>query len=324
MTSSWGANSAYYNPYYAVPTVASSIPYDYSQPVVIYNNVSSEGGTGGEVQAQSSSTDQQGLASFDEGLSAFQGGDYSGALSQWNSALKLLPSDPVVHEVRCLALFATGDYNAAAAGLNSLLAVAPGMDWTTMSGLYGNVDEYTSQLRKLEQYAEMNPNDASSHFVLAYHYLVTGSKDEAINALRVVTANQPKDVTAKKMLDSLAPAPVQQAQQRSTPSNPPPADPSAPVLTTDLVGNWTAQAGESAIKLSITEDSQFTWKVKANGQAAAELSGNLSGDSDGIQLITADQGTMGGTVESKGNDAWKFSIDGAPSSDPGLLFQRVQ
>jgi hypothetical protein len=321
-TNSWGTSAAFYNPYYAVPTVAASVPYDYSQPVVIYNNVSSEGGAGGEAQAQSSSTDQQGLASFDEGLAAFRGGDYVGALSQLNSALKLLPNDPVVHEVRCLALFATGDYNAAAAGLNSLLAVAPGMDWTTMSGLYGNAEEYTNQLRKLERYAELNPKDASAHFVLAYHYLVTGSKDEAVNALRVVTANQPKDVTAKRMLEALVPA--DQARTESVPADLPAADPNSSVLTTDLVGTWKAQAGESAIELTITEDSEFVWKVQTNGRAAAELSGNLSGDSDGIQLITSDQGTMGGTVESKGQDAWRFSIDGAPKSDPGLLFQRVK
>jgi hypothetical protein len=94
--------------------------------------------------------------------------------------------------------------------------------------------------------------------------------------------------------------------------------------TTDLVGVWTAKAGESQIELSITEDSLFTWKVTTSGRPPVELSGNLSGDADSIELITADQGTMGGTVESKGADSWTLRLAGAPKSDQGLLFIRTK
>ncbi len=61
-----------------------------------------------------------------------------------------------------------------------------------MSGLYGNVDDYTTQLRKLESFCQSNSTDASAHFVLAYHYLVMDAKDAAITALKVVVANQPR------------------------------------------------------------------------------------------------------------------------------------
>ena len=91
------------------------------------------------------------------------------------------------------------------------------MDWTTMSSLYGNVDDYQSQLRKLAQSCESNPNDPSSHFVLAYQYLATDSKDNAVNALAVVVKNQPKDSTARRMLDALAPPeppPTRRRRQR--------------------------------------------------------------------------------------------------------------
>ncbi len=137
MTTGWGYNYAsYYNPYYAVPMVAQSAPYDYSQPVVVNNYVSSSSdGPGNEAQvAQSTPQQQQALSSFDQGLAKFKAARYAAALSDFNTSLKELPGDAVVHEVRSLALFATGDYRAAAAGLNSLLSSAPGMDWTTMSG----------------------------------------------------------------------------------------------------------------------------------------------------------------------------------------------
>ena len=131
-----------------------------------------------------------------------------------------------------MTLFALGEYQHAAVALNSFLSSAPGMDWTTMSSLYGNVDDYQVQLRKLEQFCTANPDDASAYFVLAYQYLVIGSKDAAIDALKVVVKNQPKDATAKRMLDALAPAP----QTAAPAAAPAPASSDAP--QTDLVGAW--------------------------------------------------------------------------------------
>lgn len=326
ITSSWSTTPVYYNPYYAEPVVAQAIPYNYSQPVIINNNVSSAGGEGGDAEAQADSASDQGLKAFDSGLVAFRSGAYQEALSHLNLALKQIPGDPVVHEVRSLALFATGDYKGSAAGLNSLLASAPGMDWTTMSGLYGNADDYTTQLRTLEGFCKANPADASAHFVLAYHYLVMDATEEAVAALRVVVDNQPKDVTARRMLEALAPEKPESPAESETPSVTPPSPAANDVSasTTDLVGVWTAKAGESQIELSITEDSLFTWKATTSGRTPVELSGNLSGDADNIELITADQGTMGGTVESKGADSWTLRLAGAPKSDQGLLFIRAK
>jgi tetratricopeptide (TPR) repeat protein len=324
MTNSWGYNNAsYYNPYYAEPTIAQSIPYDYSEPVVVNNYISTNNDVaGGESQNDRSSPQQsQALSSFDQGLDKFKAGQYVPALSDFNAALKELPGDAVVHEVRSLALFANGDYKAAAAGLNSLLSSAPGMDWTTMSGLYGNPEDYTAQLRKLEQFCRSNPNDASANFVLAYHYLVVGEKDAAIDALRVVVKNQPKDITAKRMLDALAPT---SEPATATPTAAPTAMAGAEAPETDLVGKWLAQSQDTIIELSITEDSKFTWKAGAKEQKPIELSGNLTAGSDGILLETKEQGSIGGTVESKGADNWKFVISGSPASDPGLSFARVK
>lgn len=328
-TSTWGNSVPYYNPYYASPVVAQESAYDYSQPVVVNNYVSSESDASGGTNSLVNETpaEQEALTAFDSGLDKFKSGDYRGSLRDFDTALKLLPGDAVVHETRCLALYAVADYSPAAAGLNSFLAAAPGMDWTTMSGLYGNIDDYTTQLRSLEKYADANPTDASSHFVLAYHYLVTGSKDSAIDALEVVMKNQPKDVTAKRMLAALLPA---EDSATATPP-PPPASASANVAEiendpnaseTDLVGTWIAQSADTRIELGITEDSAFTWKANAKGQPAVELKGNLNSLSDGIELETAAQGTIAGAVKSNGPDGWVFLMSGAPASDPGLTFKR--
>lgn len=325
-TSGWGYGSSYYNPYYAEPVATATVPYDYSQPVVVNNYVSSDA-DGGDASAQAAAEEspetQQATKLFDDGLVRFKAGQYGAALTRFDSALAKLPGDPVVHEVRALTLFAMGQYKPAAAALNSFLSSAPGMDWTTMSSLYGNADDYQTQLRKLEAYCQSHPKDASSHFVYAYHCLVLDEKDAAIDALRVVVANQPKDYTAKRMLDALAPA----AQPSTVPSpatapSVAPADSAAP--ETDLVGTWRAKAGNTTIDLTITDDSQFTWKATQAGKPVTPLKGQLTTTSDELVLQSADQGSMTGSVSSQGPDHWQFALSGAPPSDPGLSFSRVK
>ncbi len=259
-----------------------------------------------------------GVSTFDAGLAQFKSGDYRGALASFDLALQELPGDPVVHEVCALALFALGDYRTCAAALNSFLSSAPGMDWTTMSGLYGNTDDYTSQLRTLERYCQSNSDDPSSHFVLAYHYLALGEKEAAIQALETVVENQPQDSTAKRMLDALAPPPPAAASKVKQAVT----DNSAP--ETDLVGEWRARAGDTTIDLAITEDSQFVWKATQTGKPTVELRGDLTSTRDELVLASGDQGTMAGSVKSLGPDAWQFSLSGAPPSDPGLSFARVR
>lgn len=313
LTSGWGYGSGYYNPYYVA---SATVPYDYSQPVIVNNYIADDDTGAAPAQVVQQTPDsEQATKLFDEGLVQFKSADYRGALAKFDAALQKLPGDPVVHEVRALTLFALGDYKPAAAALNSLLSSAPGMDWTTMSGLYGNIDDYQAQLRKLEQYCRANPKDPSSAFVLAYQYLTIDQKEGAIHALQAVVKNQPKDSTAKRMLDALTPAPESPA--------PGPAAPGEDSPQTDLVGGWRAKAGAATIDLAITEDSQFTWKATQAGKPPIELKGTLQSTSDELSLDTKEQGSMSGSVKSLGRDKWQFSLSGAPPADPGLSFTRV-
>ncbi|MCC7087331.1 MAG: hypothetical protein IT427_20205 [Pirellulales bacterium] len=317
-TSGWGYGSNYYNPYYAEPVAAATVPYDYSQPVVVSNYApadTGEGTTAPLADAPPHESDEA-LKLFDDGLAQFKSGDYRAALGKLDEALQKLPGDPVVHEVRALTLFALGEYTPAAAALNSFLSSAPGMDWTTMSSLYGDPKDYESQLRKLEQFCRDHRNDAAAYFVLAYQYLVLDSKDSAVNALKVVVKNQPKDSTAKRMLDAL-----------STPTAPPAPESALAAENapqTDLVGKWQAKASGTTIDLTITDDSKFTWKAIQPGKSPIEMKGDLASTSDQLALQTADQGSMGGIVKSLGSDKWQFNLSGAPPSDPGLTFVRAK
>ena len=69
----------------------------------------------------------------------------------------------------------------------------PGWNWATMVGLYPDVDTYTNQLRALEAYVRSNPNSAPGQFLLGYHYLIQGHKENAGSQFEKVAQLQPQD-----------------------------------------------------------------------------------------------------------------------------------
>lgn len=331
IVSGWGYGyGAYYNPYYVGLTPVYASTYNYAQPVVVYNYTTPQEPSVVYLDStQPPPEDDPGIRAFDDGLARFKAGDYQNALRQFDEALKAQPNDPVIHEVRALTLFALGEYQPAAAALNALLSSTPGMNWTTLSSLYGNVNDYTTQLRALEAYCRQHPNNAAAYFVLAYHYMVIGSTPEAIGALKVVLQNEPKDVVARQLLDTLEPPKANDsASAEPTPpaTDPLPTPPPLEVPSeedTDLVGTWKAEANGTVITLTVTPESDFVWKAKQPNQPEVTVSGQLTTDEDSIILSSKDQGTMEGGVTSLGPNAWRFRLMGAPADDPGLKFERV-
>ncbi len=211
------------------------------------------------------------------------------------------------------------------------------MDWTTMSGLYGDPSDYTTQLRAPRTPAGES-HDAAPYFVLAYQYLVTGAKDAAISATpKTVVQIQPKDTTAKRMLDAArSPRPAGRGSGQFDPhgressSSGGATDPATPVPRPTRLGDRSrrrvaGEGGDSTIDLSIAEDSKFTWKaVPGPGQAAGRAQGEIGGVGQELILESPEQGAMSGEVKSDGPDKWKFSLTGAPANDPGLTFERAK
>ena len=331
-----GYGSGYVNPYYSsMPaTVVASSPYDYSQPVIVNNYVTNDDDLTNTTDAQAAAdgtddtapANNEANAAVDEALAKFKTGDYSGALAGFDQAVKVSPKDSVIHEVRALALFALGRYPEAAATLNAVLVAAPGMDWTTISNVYGSVDAYTAHLRKLEDFCRANPDSASGHFVLAYHYLVGGHADTAAEALKVVVSKQPGDLVARRLLEAITPPEEPKAE-----AGPVSAAAAAAAGTssatqagpeTDLVGTWKAISGKDSVVLTITEDSHFIWKAVPSGRPPVELTGEIETARDAISLNTEKSGSMVGNVKSRGPDAFDFSLAGAPKEAKPLEFQR--
>jgi hypothetical protein len=341
----WGLGVPYYNPYY----VATPTPlYDYSQPIVVNNYVpvatATDAGTSGvaSVAAAPSASPRvepadADLSLVDEARELFGQKRYRESLNRLDQAVKRQPGDPVAHELRALCQFALGDYRSAAATLNALLSSSPGMDWTTMSGLFEDADEYTRLLRRLESHCKSQPDDGAAAFVLAYHYLVLGETEAAIHSLKVVVKQQPRDVTAKKILEGLqADEGEDEATPAAKPMADPPADPpavatkptaegaaSAPA-STDLVGNWRAQGGSAKIDLTIDGESSFVWKTAGDGTLPIEIVGQVAATTDTLVLDAGDKGTMVGKVTSAGADKFEFRMVGMPPDEPSLVFDRVK
>jgi tetratricopeptide (TPR) repeat protein len=239
----WGAgtNYTYSNPFYvASPAVATTPALDYSQPVQVpapvnvgvdttsYSSpatyASAATGESMDTAAAPVTTAPQeapppsstpatpevppeATEYFDLAREAFKSEQYDRALKEVEEAIRVLPKDTTLHEFRALVLFAQGKYKDAASGIYAVLAVGPGWNWETMSGLYANPDTYTKQLRALESYVRQNLNAADGRFLLAYHYLVLNSISQAVTELKEFEKLVPKDQLAPQLVKAFTESP---------------------------------------------------------------------------------------------------------------------
>jgi tetratricopeptide (TPR) repeat protein len=221
-----GADYSYSNPFWATGSVVTSSALDYSQPVQVpvvdnasYASQASYAPTEGDTTADTAVADSQdaqpakaevppeATEHFDQAREAFKQEDYDRALKEVEQAIELLPKDTTLHEFRALVLFAQGKYKDAAAGIYAVLAVGPGWNWQTLSGLYANPDTYTKQLRALESYVRNNPQATDGHFLLAYQYLVIGSVPEAVTQLKDFEKLVPTDQLVPELVKAFTESP---------------------------------------------------------------------------------------------------------------------
>ncbi len=348
---SWGLGSlfnnfgysSYSNPYYSASTtylaqpvglgVPAASPYDYSRPLDFASPP-----PGDEVVNRA-------VAGFADARESFRVGDYARALTLTDEALTRTANDPMLHEFRAIILFAQQRYDEAAVPLYTVLSAGPGWDWTTLIGLYADVETYTAQLRTLEAYCNTNPRAASARFLLAALYLTQGSNPAAAVRLREVVAIRPQDRLSAQLLaaldaaaqPALAANPAQPLTATGAPANPatppadnPPADPvpaEAPPLPTGpvparLFGTWSAApAKDVAISLTLAADKSFTWKVTEKGQAR-EFHGDATADNDVIALAAPQMPPMIAKVTWSNDTRFNFKAVGAPADDPGLDFAK--
>jgi tetratricopeptide (TPR) repeat protein len=314
----WGY-SGYSNPYSAgyagaggvaqnvAAQQAAAAPYNYSQPLST------------TAAPPEQAVASQSASALDQARDAFKAGDYGNAAQLDQQALAQTPNDTTLHEFLGLVYFAQGKYDQAAGPLYAVLSVGPGWDWTTVCGMYPDVETYTRQLRALEASVRANPDSAPARFVLAYQYLVQGHDQNAVEELKAAVKLQPGDTLSAQLIAHHQPT------GSALPASADAALNAAPADLMKLAGSWIATpAKDTNVSLAIKEDGKFSWDVSSAGKPSTTISG-ASTLADGVLTLAA-QGTPDGALAGKvawlGADSFTFRLVGASANDPGLKFAR--
>jgi Tetratricopeptide repeat len=313
----WGMNRIgyqfgyqdYYNPYAGDPIVVGDTTIDYSQPLC---------------QPIADGPQEQEATSFALARKAFMEGNYPLALSDVNAALKDSPQDAMMHEFRALVLFAMGEYKQAAAPLNAVVAVGPGLDWKSLRGLYPDAATYTKQYRALEKFVTDNPKDAAGHFVLGYHYVTLGFNSYALKEFQQAAELSPKDAVARQMVAMLS-----KGESKDDPNE---ADQEKPIETAagaktsisleQFTGTWTAKRDKATFTLVMTQDDHFTWTHVAADGRKSEIKGVYAIKDGALALEPDSGGVMLANVSFKGDREMNFRMVSDDDKDPGLSFSK--
>jgi tetratricopeptide (TPR) repeat protein len=223
------------NGYYGYPAYYG---YDYSSQPQSYDsqpNYSAQ-----PVQSTMTSAGEQYL---NQAISAFQSGNYREAQRLAGHAIVDEPQNPQAHAIICLAAFATGNYQAAAAEAHAVASINGVPSWSQIYGVYQDLDKFTKQLRQLESDARQHPQDVHAQFLLGFLYMTMGYRAEAQEHLAQVVQQMPNDRLAANLLSEAGgqvPATASRSNEpqsfdRTTPNQPlnpvaprnPPAGPPA-------------------------------------------------------------------------------------------------
>jgi tetratricopeptide (TPR) repeat protein len=272
--------------------------------------------------------EKAGLTAFDAAVLAFRNKDYHGALDKTDAALEKLPHDPGLHEFRGLVLFALGEYGQAAATIYAVLAVSPGWNWATLSGLYGDQEEFTRQIRALEAYRKEHPKSAPAAFVLAWLYTTCRHTDAAAKLFQTVAETLPHDALAPPLAMLVAGAGENRPATASTSGTPVTPVSSqtivnrqrerSPVDAAKLVGNWKASRDATTIQLELRDNGIFIWRA-TNKARTRQFAGHYAVGGD-LLLLAAGHGTLAGTVRLREKGGFNFLAGEADALDKGLDF----
>lgn len=193
----------YQNPYQEAPTLvapAAAAPaappppreLDYSKPIEVP--------TAKETANLDEEIVQLGMKTFEQARAEFKKGEYTLAQGDAEKAIRLVPGDTTIHEVRALAQFAQKKYQDSAGTLYAVLSTAPGSSWDTIGALYPDPAAYQKQLKALEDSIREGANEPWRHFLLAYHYMVLDEREAALGEFRESARLNDKDQVSPRMV----------------------------------------------------------------------------------------------------------------------------
>ena len=186
--------------------------------------------------AEESQTDRY----FEQGVSAFEAGDYAAAAQKFHEAQQLTPNDIVLPFARVQALFAAGEYHTATAVLReALVAASPEKEGVFYPrGLYGEEGILLKQIEQLSRAVQLSPADSDLRLLLGYQLLGMSRVDEAavhLQSAGVDSGNNRAATVLMKLLEKpRKPAGADSNVEEPQPATPKPQEP-------PLSGNGSAK-----------------------------------------------------------------------------------
>ncbi len=123
----------------------------------------------------------------EKGETDFKARDYKSAVYAWKHAVIDDPNNGVLMMMLAQGFFATGQYNEAAGATQQAMQLLPKDDWGVVvknyKELYGNVQDFTDQLRALEKAVKDKPNEPALRFLAGFQYAYLGFPKESIDQL---------------------------------------------------------------------------------------------------------------------------------------------
>ena len=138
----------------------------------------------------------------------FKAGSYEGAVRNWKHALVEDPNNGALVLLLAQGLFATGQYDQAAGATQMAMQMLPQEKWGAVvenyKQLYGNIGDYTNQLKALEKARDAKPADSALRFLLGFHFGYLGHPKQAVRELDKTLELNGKDEGARKVRDFFA------------------------------------------------------------------------------------------------------------------------
>jgi Flp pilus assembly protein TadD len=201
---------------------------NYTNSVYYADNTVAATPQAGDVQPQA--TDDHDA----RGEQAFRSGNYEAAIREWQHAMVDDPNNGALVALMAQALFAIGRYENAAGAVQTAMQMLPENEWGSVvknySQLYGNIGDYTTQLKALEIARDGKPDDPALRFELGYHFGYLGYPKNAVAELDKALDLQPQDLGSQKLRDIFAVQAGLPARPHVAPQQPPQSGPAAPPL----------------------------------------------------------------------------------------------
>jgi tetratricopeptide (TPR) repeat protein len=106
------------------------------------------------------------------------------------------------------ALFAEGKYEQAAGATQAAMQMLPEDKWGVVianyAELYGNVQDYTDQVRALEAARKANPDSPALRFLLGFHFGYLNYPKQAVTELDKALTLAPRDLGSRKAREIFA------------------------------------------------------------------------------------------------------------------------